>query len=107
MQNLISAIIRFIIKLILAAFGLVFATSLLLAALVAVVFSLLKSLITWQKPAPFVVYSQFRQFRQGAPSGWPFAEKPVPQSDVVDVEVREIKESESKKIDIAAEVSHK
>ena len=92
MQNLVSGIIRFIIKLILAAFGLVFAVSLLLAALVAVVFSLLKSLITWQKPAPFVVYSQFKQFRQGARGGWPFAEKPAPQSDVVDVEVREIKD---------------
>ena len=92
MQNFISGIIRFIIKLVLAAFGLVFAVSLLLAALVAVVFSLLKSLITWQKPAPFVVYSQFKQFRQGARGGWPFAEKPVPQSDVVDVEVREVKD---------------
>ena len=91
MQNFISGIIRFTIKLILAAFGLVFAVSLLLAALVAVVFSLLKSLITWQKPAPFVIYSQFKQFRQGARSGWPFAEKPMPQSDVVDVEVREVK----------------
>lgn len=92
MQNFISAIIRFIIKLILAAFGLVFAASLLLAALVAVVFSLLKSLITWQKPAPFVIYSQFKQFRQGARGGWPFAEKPKPPGDVVDVEVREVKD---------------
>jgi hypothetical protein len=92
MQNFISGIVRFIIKLILAAFGLVFVVSLLLAALVAVVFSLLKSLITWQKPAPFVVYSQFKQFRQGARGGWPFAEKPTPQSDVVDVEVREVKD---------------
>ena len=91
MQNFISSIIRFIIKLMLAAFGLMFAISLLLVALVAVVFSLLKSLITWQKPTPFVVYSQFKRFRQGARSGWPFAEKPMPQSDVVDVEVREIK----------------
>jgi hypothetical protein len=92
MQNLLSGIIRFIIKLILAAFGLVFAVSLLLAALIAVVFSLLKSLITWQKPVPFVVYSQFRQFRQGARGGWPFAQKSTPQSDVVDVEVREVKD---------------
>jgi hypothetical protein len=92
MQNFISSLIRFIIKLVLTAFGLVFAMSLLLATLVAVVFSLLKSLITWQKPAPFVVYSQFKQFRQGARGGWPFAQKPTPQSDVVDVEVREVKD---------------
>ena len=97
MQNFISGLIRFIIKLVLAAFGLVFAISLLLVALVAVVFSLLKSLITWQKPAPFVVYSQFKQFRQGARGGWPFAEKPMTQSDVVDVEVREVKEPDNGK----------
>jgi hypothetical protein len=39
-----------------------------------------------------VVYSQFRQFRQGARGGWPFAQKSTPQSDVVDVEVREVKD---------------
>lgn len=92
MQNFISGLFRFIIKLVLAAFGLVFAISLLLVALLAVVFSLLKSLITWQKPAPFVIYSQFKQFRHGARSGWPFAQKPAPQSEVVDVEVREVKD---------------
>ncbi len=97
MQHFISGLFRFIIKLILAAFGLVFAVSLLLAALVAVVLSLLKSLITWKKPAPFVVYSQFKQFRQGGRGGWPFASQPVPQSDVVDVEVREVKDTANDK----------
>lgn len=92
MQNLISGFFRFIIKLILAAFGLVFAISLVLVALIAVVFSLLKSLITWKKPAPFVVYSQFKQFRQGARGGWPFASQSTPQADVVDVEAREVKD---------------
>ena len=37
MQNLIGRFIRFIIKLVLAAFGLVFAVSLLVAALVLMV----------------------------------------------------------------------
>ena len=92
MQNFISSIIRFIIKLILAAFGLVLAICLLMVALVAVVFSLLKSLITWKKPAPFVAFSQFRQFKRDTRGGWPFASKPAPQNDVVDVEVREVKE---------------
>ena len=89
MQNLINGLIRFTFKLVLTLFGLVFAASLLLAAMVAVLFSLLKSLVTWQKPAPFVIYSQFRQ---GTRSGWPFAGKPTPQSDVVDVEMREVKD---------------
>lgn len=97
MQNFFSSIIRFFIKLVLAVFGLVFAVSLLLAALVAVVFSLLKSLVTWQKPAPFVVYSQFKQFRKGAAGGWPFASQPLQQSDVVDVEVREVKDPQADK----------
>ncbi len=95
MQNIITGLSRFTIKLILAIFGLVFAVCLMLVALVAVVFSLLKSLITWQKPAPFVIYSQFKQSRQGNRSGWPFAAKPKPTHNVVDVEVREVKEPAS------------
>ena len=97
MQNIISGLIRFTFKLVLTLFGLVFAASLLLAATVAVLFSLLKSLVTWQKPAPLVIYSQFRQFRQGTRSGWPFAEKSMPRSDVVDVEMREVKDPADEK----------
>lgn len=93
MQNLIGRFIRFIIKLVLAAFGLVFAVSLLVAALVLMVLSLLKSLVTGKKPAPFVAFSQFRQFKSRAGSAWPYASTPKPQGDVVDVEVREVKEA--------------
>jgi hypothetical protein len=98
MQNFISRVIRFILKLVLAAFGLMFAISLLAAALVFVVFSLLKSLVTGKKPAPFVAYSQFKQFKQfkqNSGGAWPFADKPGSQAaphDVVDVEVREVKD---------------
>ena len=92
MQNIINGLGRFTLKLALSLFGLVFAASLLLAAMVAVLFSLLKSLITWQKPAPFVIYSQFKQFRQSARNGWPNTSKPMPTNDVVDVEVREVKD---------------
>ena len=91
MQNFIARLFRFIIKLVLAAFGLVFAVSLLAAALVVLVLGLLKSLITGKKPAPFVAFSQFRQFKKGASGGWPFATQSAPQGDVVDVEMREIK----------------
>ena len=88
MQNFISRLVRFVIKLILAAFGLVFAISLLLAALIVVVLSLLKSLVTGKKPAPVMVFSRFQKF---APGGvWPSATKAQNTVDVVDVEVREV-----------------
>ena len=96
MQNMINSLGRLFIKLVLAAFGLLFAASFLVVALVAVVFSLLKSLVTWQKPTAFVMYSQFKQFRQGARhKGWPFAAQHKPQTDVVDVEMREVKDPQT------------
>ena len=88
MQNFISRLVRFVIKLILVAFGSVFAISLLLAALIVVVLSLLKSLVTGKKPAPVMVFSRFQKF---SPSGmWPSAAKAQNTVDVVDVEVREV-----------------
>lgn len=89
MQNFISRLIRFVIKLVLAAFGLVFAVSLLLAALIVVVVGLLKSLITGKKPAPVMVFSRFQKFAPG--SMWPGAAKAQNTNDVVDVEVREVR----------------
>ena len=90
MQNFISGMIRFIIKLILATFGLVFAVSLLLVALIVVVLSLLKALITGKKPASAIVFGKFQKL---APGGmWPGNARPKPKADVVDVEVREVKE---------------
>ncbi len=97
MQNFIGRLLRFVLKLALAAFGLVFAVSLLAAALVVVVFSMLKSLVTGKKPAPFVAFSQFKQFKKDAGGGWPFASQAAPQGDVVDVEMREVKEPQSDK----------
>ena len=97
MQNFISRLLRFVLKLVLAAFGLVSALSLLAAALVVVVFSILKSLITGKKRAPFVAFSQFKQFKQGTSGGWPFATQAAHQGDVVDVEMREVKEPQSDK----------
>ncbi len=88
MKNIISRLVRFVIKLILAVFGLVFAISLLLAALIVVVLSLLKSVITGKKPAPVMVFSRFQKF---APGGmWPGAAMTKNSNDVVDVEVHEI-----------------
>lgn len=95
MQNLIGSLIRFAIKLFLTAFGLVMAVSLLLLALIVVVLSLLKAFMTGKKPAPVVVFSRFQKF---APGGmWPANARPEPKADVLDVEVREVKEPISDK----------
>ena len=88
MQNFISQLARFAVKLILTVLGLVFAISLLMAALIVVLLSLLKSVLTGKKPAPVVVFSKFQKF---APCGmWPGYAKAQNTGDVVDVEVREV-----------------
>jgi hypothetical protein len=89
MQNFISQLVRFVIKLILTVFGLVFAISLLAAALIVVLLSLLKSVLTGKKPAPVVVFSKFQKF---APGGmWPGSAKAQNTGEVVDIEVREVR----------------
>lgn len=95
MTDFINRVFRFILKLVLAAFGLVFAVSQLAAALVVVVLSLLKALMTGKKP---VVLTTFNRFQQYSPKGaWPGAARRQTQNgsakagDVVDVEVREIR----------------
>ena len=72
----------------------VFAISMLLAALVVVVLSLLKSVITGHKPAPPMVFARFQKFsKQGV---WPggMAQPSVAKrgDDIADVEVREIRD---------------
>ena len=95
MQNFISGFFRFVIKLVLAAFGLVFAIGLLTLALTVVLLSLLKSIITGKKPAPVAVFGRFQKF---APGGmWPGNTAAEPKADVVDVEVREVKEPADEK----------
>ena len=96
MTDFISGFFRFFLKLVLAAFGLIFVVSLLAAALVVVVFSLLKSLMTGKKPAVFMTFNRFQQY---SPKGmWPGAAGREVKSgsakagDVVDVEVREIRD---------------
>ena len=96
MQNFIGGFIRFIFKLVLAALGLVFAVSLLFAALVMLLLGLVKWAVTGKKPGPVVAFSQFRQFRSGQFK--PFAQsgaRPQPQGDVVDVEVRDVTPNQS------------
>lgn len=93
--DFVNKVFRFIFKLILAAFGLVFVVSLLAATVVIVVLSLLKALITGKKPPIAMIFSRFRSY---SPKGvWPgragpeSKNSPTKAGDVVDVEVREIR----------------
>ena len=95
MSNPLGQIFRFILKLVLGLFAAIFALSLLAAALIFVVLSLLKSLITGRKASPAMVFGRFQQF---SPQGmWPGrtarpAHQTAAQADnIVDVEVREVR----------------
>jgi len=98
LNQFFSLIFGFFIKLFIAAMALVFAVSLLAAGLVYLMFASIRFLVTGQKPAVAVVFSQLRQYRQSAAAGvWPAPGRPQqakrpPTPDVVDVEVREIDE---------------
>ena len=80
---------RFVLKLVLGVMALVFAMSLLLAAAVVVVFTVVTALLTGKKPAPAMVFSRFRQY--SPQDVWrrrpPPTESP---SQVVDVEMRDV-----------------
>lgn len=95
MDNLIGSLFRFVLKLMLAAFAIVLGLSVLAAALIIMVLSVFKSLLTGKKPVPFVVFSRVRKFSAG--TAWPGAAAreaqgvPAKAADVVDVEVREIR----------------
>jgi hypothetical protein len=91
----VSQIFRFILKLVLGLFAALFAISLLVAALIVFTLSLLASLITGRKPAPAMVFGRFQQFSQQGM--WPGSRtrEDAPKAgtgQVVDVEVREIRE---------------
>ena len=93
MPSFASQILRFFIKLVLGLVAAVFAVSLLAAGLIALALSLLKWLVTGQKPAFAIAFSRFRQF--SPPSNWSgtFSPKRPEANDVVDVEVREVNEA--------------
>lgn len=88
MPNFLSTLIRFIVKVMLTMLGAVFAVSLFVAAMLLLVFSSFKWLVTGKKPAPFVIFSQFNKFRSGG--GWARNAKTQATADVVDVEAREV-----------------
>ena len=96
LSNPAAVLLRFVLKWVVGLSAAVLAVGLLLAALVWVAWSLLKSLATGRKSAPAMAFSNFRQFsrRSAWPGNSPFADKPRPASgDIVDVEAHEVKAS--------------
>lgn len=95
MPSFISRVFRFLLRLVLWTFAAIFAVSLLLASLILLALGLLRSLFTGQKPKP-VVFGRFQRFASQPP--WPGTgtrETPSSRSsDVVDVEVREIRDDQ-------------
>lgn len=93
MPSFISSVLRFTLRLILWGFAAIFAISLLAAALVVMTLGLLKALITGKKPQP-MVFGRFQKFSPEA--FWPGASAQrapaAREADVVDVEVREIRD---------------
>ena len=93
MPSFISSFLRFTLRLILWVFAAIFAISLLAAALVVMSLGLLKALISGKKPQP-LVFGRFQKFSPDA--FWPRPGAPdsaaAREADVVDVEVREIRD---------------
>lgn len=93
MPSFINRILRFVLRLVLWLFAAIFALSLLVASLVLIGLGLLRSLITGQKTKP-VVFGRFQRFTTQAPrSGAAMRGAGAPPAaEVVDVEVREIRD---------------
>lgn len=91
MPTFINRVFSFVLRLVLWAFAAIFAASLLLAGLVLLTLGMLRALITGQKPKP-MMFGRFQRF--ASPPVWsgsprdPAARR---EADVVDVEVREIR----------------
>jgi hypothetical protein len=87
-SELLSRILRGVLKLVLVLAAAVFILSFLAAALVAVLAVSLWSLLTGRKPAPVVMFSRMREQSQRYTQGmWPGR---VPDAEVVDVEATEV-----------------
>ena len=89
MSDFLAWLLRFVLKLVLGVMALIFAISLLLVALLVVVFTLFKALLTGKRPASAMVFRRFRQY--SAQDVWRRTSAAARSSSaVVDVEVRDI-----------------
>lgn len=93
MPSFISRVLRFALRLVLWAFAAIFALSLLCAGLILLLLGLLRSLITGQKPKP-MVFGRFQRFSSQTmwPGGAARTATAAREADIVDVEVREIRD---------------
>ncbi len=93
MTSFISSALRFVFRLVFWLFATIFALSLLAAGLIVMALGLLKALITGKKPQP-MVFGRFQRF--SSDDFWPGARTQgttsARETDVVDVEVREVRE---------------
>lgn len=86
---MISAVVSFVVRLVLVIATVIIVLSLMAVALVTMVVVILWSLLTGRKPKIDVSgFARARQFRAGRPG----AAKPM--GEVVDVEVREVPDSQ-------------
>ncbi len=103
LMNLVSAVFRFALKLVLIAAAAVFALSLIFVALVSLVWVLLKALFTGRKPAFVTTFQRFNQARQHFKRGGFGAAGPsaagfgysAPAADVVDVQAHEVRNDQA------------
>ena len=93
MPRFISRVLFFVLRLVLLTFSAIFAISLLLASLILLAVGLLRALFTGQKAKP-VDLGRFQRFSAQATwgKGKNLGAAPVNSGDVVDVEVREIRQ---------------
>jgi hypothetical protein len=95
-SQFVSAVLRTVLKLGLLAAALVFIASLLIVALISIVFVLLKALVTGRKPVFVTTFQRFNQARQQYKQGaWPGRAGPgfsrAAPEDVVDVQAHEVR----------------
>lgn len=89
---MISAVVSFVVRVVLVIATVIIVLSLMAVALVTMVVVILWSLLTGRKPKIDVSgFARARQFRAGR-AGRPGAAKPM--GEVVDVEVREVPDSQ-------------
>ena len=104
LMNFVSAIFRTALKLVLIAAAAVFALSLIVVALLSVVWVLLKALLTGRKPTFVTTFQRFNQARQQFKRGGFGAVGPsaaggfgygAPAADVVDVQAHEVRNDQA------------
>jgi len=98
--DFVGRIVALALRLVFGLAAAVFALSLLLAGLLAVVFMLLRALLTGRKPAPVMVWQRYREASKASSARWtnrvpptagPVARGVRPEpADVVDVTPRDI-----------------